>query len=308
MGPWLVVVLVCAVVAVAAVGYLGFYEPPYAGLIADPRRSLVFAHRGFGNHAPDNSLRGAQLALAAGMDGIDIDSQLTADKQLVVFHDLGVDHRTTGHGSVADKTLAEMRALDLGVKFGPGFEGDHVASVEDVLRAYDGQRAIVMIELKVPGTAATGIEQQFVELLEKFHAHEHVYLSSFNPLVLRRLKKLSPKVRTVFIFMDTNWTEEMLEGQDPKANGGRDIPFYLRREPFRRAIRKLVKPDLVSVQRDVAPSTIDRLQARGVPVFLWTLDTEAQIRWGLARRPYGIISNEMVVAKELRDGSRAAAP
>src|SRR4051812_46627577 len=146
---------------------------------------------------------------------------MTADHELVVFHDLGVEHRTTGTGAVRDKTLAEMKALDLGIKYGAGFDGDFVASVEDVLRAYAGHDAIVMIELKVPGTAATGIEERFVALIAKYQAHERVYLSSFNPLVLRRLKRLDPKIRTVFIFMDTSWTEEMLEGQDPSAHGGR---------------------------------------------------------------------------------------
>lgn len=307
MGWLVLVVVACAALLVALVGYLFLYEPRYAGLIADPHRSLVFAHRGFGNHAPDNSLRGAQMALAAGMDGIDIDGQMTADHELIVFHDLVVEHRTNGQGRVGDKTLAEMRALDLGPRFGPGFEGDQVASVEDFLRIYDGSRGIVMIELKVPGLASTGIEQKFIALIEKYRAHDWVYLSSFNPVVLYRLKKLAPRVRTVFIFMDTSWTKAMLEGQDPKAQGGRELPIYLRREPFRRAIRKLIKPDLLSVNHAVKARTIDRLLARGIPVFLWALDTAEQIEWGLARRPYGLISDEMIRAKQLRD-ARAAAP
>ena len=37
--------------------YLCGYEPPYRGsLVARPSRPLVFGHRGFGDHAPDNSL------------------------------------------------------------------------------------------------------------------------------------------------------------------------------------------------------------------------------------------------------------
>src|SRR6185503_21174081 len=63
------------------------YEPAYTGtLVARPARTLVFAHRGFGNHAPDNSLFAVEQAMAAGMDGVDVDGQFTRDSELVVFH------------------------------------------------------------------------------------------------------------------------------------------------------------------------------------------------------------------------------
>ena len=44
--------------------YLFIYEPPYRGtLVARPGRTLVFAHRGFGDRAPDNSLYGVERAM-----------------------------------------------------------------------------------------------------------------------------------------------------------------------------------------------------------------------------------------------------
>ncbi|HEY6207935.1 MAG TPA: glycerophosphodiester phosphodiesterase, partial [Gemmatimonadales bacterium] len=71
--------------------YLFGYEPPYRGsLVVRPPRPLVFAHRGFGDLAPDNSLYAVERALAAGMDGVDMDGQLTRDSALVIFHDLSV--------------------------------------------------------------------------------------------------------------------------------------------------------------------------------------------------------------------------
>lgn len=48
---------------------------------------------------------------------------------------------------------------------------------------------------------------------------------------------------------------------------------------------------------------------RGVTALLWSLDTPEQIEWGLAKKPYGLISNEMVLAKQLRDAQpQATAP
>src|SRR5207249_4857081 len=75
-----------------AAGYCFGFEPPYRGtLVERPPRPLIFAHRGFGDHGPDNSLYAVQHALQAGMDGVDMDGQLTRDSELVIFHDLSVD-------------------------------------------------------------------------------------------------------------------------------------------------------------------------------------------------------------------------
>ena len=65
----------------------------------------MFAHRGFGDHAPDNSLYAVERALDAGMDGVDVDGQFTRDSELVIYHDLSVDRLTSGTGKVRDKTV-----------------------------------------------------------------------------------------------------------------------------------------------------------------------------------------------------------
>ena len=125
---------IIAVVFVAVVAFAGgffFTEPSYRGLVTMPDDTVVFAHRGFGNLAPDNSLSGALLALEAGMDGVDVDSQITKDGELVIFHDLSVDRLTDSTGRVDGKTLNEMLSLDLGPTYGHGFSGASVATFED---------------------------------------------------------------------------------------------------------------------------------------------------------------------------------
>ena len=99
-------------------------------------------------------------------------------------------------------------------------------------------------------------------------------LSSFNPLVLRRLKKLDPEVRTALIFMDTNWNPELLAEIKPEDRV--DLPWPLRQEWIRRAIRKLVKPDLLSINHEVDEGVLDRLIAKGWPVFIWTPDEDSR--------------------------------
>ena len=279
-------------------GYLFGYEPRYSGtLVTPPSRTLVFAHRGFGDHAPDNSLYAVERALEAGMDGVDVDGQLTWDRQVVIFHDLSVDRLTSDTGRVGEKTLREMLALDLGPKYDPKLKGAPVRTFEDFVRTVKG-RGILMVELKVPGLKGTGMEERAVEIIRKHGAHKDVVLSSFNPVVLYRLKRLDPEVRTALIFMDTNWNPELVA--EIKPGDLVNLPWPLRQEFIRRAVRKIVRPDLLSINHEVDEAVIDRLIAKGWPSFIWTPDDEQDIRRALSKRPYGVISDQPIRAKQLR--------
>ena len=282
-----------------AAGYWLFgYEPAYSGTrVAKPPRTLIFAHRGFGNLAPDNSLYAVEQAMAGGMDGVDVDGQFTADSELVVFHDLSVDRLTSDTGRVTGKTLKEMEALDLGPKFDAALTGAYVHTFEDFVVAVKG-KGILMVELKVPSAKRSGIEERAVEVIRRHGAQADVVLSSFNPLVLWRIKRLDPQIRTALIFMDTNWNPELVA--EIKKGDEVDLPWPLRQEWIRRGIRKVVRPDLLSINVAVNPRVTERLIAKGWPVFLWTPDQPGDIQAALNKRPYGVISNEPVRAKELR--------
>jgi glycerophosphoryl diester phosphodiesterase len=290
--------VLAAVLALVLI-YFFVYEPPYRGtLVVRAPQPLVFAHRGFGDHGPDNSLYAAEHALDVDMDGVDLDGQLTRDGELVIFHDLSVDRLTSGTGRVGNKTVKEMLALDLGPKYQAGLTGAYVHTFDEFVRAIKG-RGTLMVELKVPGLAPTGIEQRAVEIIEKYDAHLSVVISSFNPLVLWRVKRLDPFVRTALIFMDTNWNPQLRA--EIKQGDLVDLPWVLRQEFIRRALRKIVQPDLLSINHEVNQGVINRLIAKGWPAFIWTPNDEKDILRALGMRPYGVISDRPILAKQLRD-------
>jgi glycerophosphoryl diester phosphodiesterase len=156
-----------------------------------------------------------------------------------------------------------------------------------------------MVELKVPGLAPTGIERRAVEVIQKYDAHLSVVLSSFNPLVLYRIKRLDRFVRTALIFMDTNWNAELRA--EIKAGDLVNLPWPLRQEFIRRGLRKMVRPDLLSINHQVNDAVIDRLIAKGWPAFIWTPNNESDIGRALAKKPYGVISDRPILAKQLRE-------
>ena len=75
---------------------------------------MVFAHRGDWRNAPaENSPLAFQRCIDNGIDGIEVDIQLTKDSDLVVMHDSTIDRTTTGKGKVSDYTVAELKQFNL---------------------------------------------------------------------------------------------------------------------------------------------------------------------------------------------------
>lgn len=108
---------------------------------------LIVAHRGASAYAPENTLEAFELALAQGVDVLELDVHLTRDGKVAVIHDETLDRTTDGRGPVRAHTMREIQALDAGAWFGARWRGARVPALGDVLRAF-GDRAWLDIEIK----------------------------------------------------------------------------------------------------------------------------------------------------------------
>ena len=94
----------------------------------------VEGHRGAKGLVVENTLSSFRAAFDAGVTGVELDVRLTADRQLVVWHDpvlLPLKCLPTGPdlvgAHVADLTLAQLRTVDVGSQVLPGFPGQRPA-------------------------------------------------------------------------------------------------------------------------------------------------------------------------------------
>lgn len=113
---------------------------------------LCIAHRGASGYAPESTRAAFERAIALGADATESDVQLSADGALVLFHDSNVDRTSDGRGPLADHTLAELRALDIGGWYGATFAGERILTVDEALDAYL-PRLPFALELKDPRVA-----------------------------------------------------------------------------------------------------------------------------------------------------------
>ena len=273
------------------------YRPNYKNVNNIPDSELlIVAHRGFGNYAPDNSKSAVKIAIDSGMDGVDLDGQMTSDGELVIFHDPKLDRLTNGSGPLKDKTLAELRQLDMGYKFDEKYTGEKISTYEEILQLVDG-RLIVFVELKVSTVDSDGSEELAASLIKKYNAYDWAYLSSFNPVVLWRLKNIDPKIKTMFIFKDIDVDPDILKEIHPTDSKG--IPWVLRSEFCRNLMRRIIKPDMLSAEITVDKKTVRSLIKKGYPLFLWPPNNKKDIIKSLKENPYGLITDEPKLARSL---------
>ncbi|MFH8449031.1 glycerophosphodiester phosphodiesterase [Streptomyces fungicidicus] len=145
---------------------------------------LTIGHRGVMGVEPENTLRSFAAAQEAGLDAIELDLHLSKDGALVVMHDTDVDRTTDGTGAIADKTLAELRALDAG-------RGERIPVFEEVL---DAVRAPLQAEIKDVQAA-----RALAEVMNARGLADRVEVSSFFDEAIAETARLVPGARTALI-------------------------------------------------------------------------------------------------------------
>lgn len=165
------------------------------------QKTKIWAHRGASGHAPENTLEAFALAEKMGADGVELDVQLTKDRQLVVIHDERIDRVSNGHGLVADYTLAELKSFCFN-RTHPEYADAEIPTLCEVLELLKPTKLTVNIELKTGVNFYPGIEKETVRLVQELGMEERVIYSSFNHASVMKVKELAPQAQTGFLYCD----------------------------------------------------------------------------------------------------------
>lgn len=160
-------------------------------MLNDLPSPLIFAHRGMSAYAPENTLAAFKMAFDAGADGIELDVRLTADDEIIVFHDNSL-HRITGiNKKVNETTLAELKTFDAGTWFNPSYSKEKIPSLREVFEIVD-QDKLINIELK--GSSLLLVDK-VINLIKEFNNHSQLIVSAFNSNFLRKTKSQMPELQ-----------------------------------------------------------------------------------------------------------------
>lgn len=258
-------------------------------LIAAPGLSMgqthIVAHRGNSSEAPENTL--AAVVSAANLDPppayIEIDLHASLDGELVVCHDANA-LRTAGVDAVIrEKPHSWLRGLDAGYpeKFGDRFPNEPLPTLEEVLDAVRDKPIGIMIECK-----QLLLEGRVIDLLRKRGELDKHVLASFDELTVYRSKMIEPRLRTLYL----------AGGYSPETIGRLGD----------------VDADIFGIQHSNQPPSIMKdARARGIEVWVWTVDEDERIEAWLGSGVDGLITNRPRRALEIQglmDSGRESAP
>ena len=134
---------------------------------------LIISHRGkIDLGSPENVLIGIQEAIELGVDMVEFDVRRTKDGVLVCHHDA-----TIGHKRVSDLSFNDLRKLQ-----------KSICKLDDVINICKNKVG-VNLEIK-----ELGFEVEIVEKLTANFNYEEIFVTSFSPLVIRKIKSLDSKI------------------------------------------------------------------------------------------------------------------
>lgn len=213
------------------------------------------AHRGLwnGDGAPENSLAAFQAACAAGY-GVELDVQLSADGEAMVFHDEDLQRLTGQAGRLCDRTAAELADLRL------AGTDERIPTLLETL-ALVGRRALVLVELKTKAGQVGPLERRVHEIIMDhagplaligFNPYSHAWFADHFPGVLRGLDSYSYR--------------------DAKGVSPEQRAAFARLEHV-----AIARPHFLALGLDVLPSeAARRCRADGLPVVAWTVRAPEQ--------------------------------
>jgi glycerophosphoryl diester phosphodiesterase len=221
------------------------------------------AHRGLHDRAAgaiENSRAAVRAAVEAGY-GVEIDVQLSADGEAMVFHDDTLDRLTAERGALRARTAAELGRIAL--KDGR----ETIPTLGEILALIAGRSAL-LVEVKDQGgdLSAKGVgplEARVAALLAGYAGP--VAAMSFNPASVAELARLAPGLPRGIV-----------------ANAAADYEEPDLSPERRRALADLSDcaasgAAFVSYDWHALPTpTTARLRAAGAPVLCWTIRSAAE--------------------------------
>lgn len=241
--------------------------------------SKNFAHRGFSGKYPENTMLAFKKAIEIGVDGIELDVQLTKDNVVVIIHDETIDRTTNGKGEVVNYAYKELEKFDASYIYTGQYGINKIPTLDEYLKYVKDLDIVTNIELKNSINEYEGLEELVLELIRKYNLEKKVIISSFNHYSVVKMKKLAPELKCGFLCEDTI----LNPGKYCKENGVECFhPRY----------------KVLSLER------IEELRKNGIEINTWTVNKKEDIKDLIDKEIDIIIGNYPDLTKEFLEITR----
>ena len=282
----------------------------------------VIGHRGAAGLAPENTLAAFSKALEMGVDGVELDVQLSADGSAVVHHDfqLNPDITRTASGAWLEKgdtpsikalTLAELKRYDVGrlkpdtpyAKRYPDQEpadGEQIPTLQEVillLKSAEDHKTQLWIEIKTSpeepevSQSPEPVTDAVVAILRKEVFLARTKILSFDWRALIHVQKTAPEIPTAYLSpMGTRWISIRPGEPGPTQwTAGIDEGEFSGSIP--RAVKAAGGQYWAPNHMTINPSLVKEAHGLGLKVVVWTPDSRQHMQRLMQMGVDGIMTN-----------------
>lgn len=283
---------------------------------------LVIGHRGAAGLRPENTLAGFSRAIELGVDAVELDVLMTADKELIVHHDFHLKPEITRLPDgrwlkdrpgllINELTVAQLKAFDVGrLKANTRYafrypdqmpsDGERIPLLREVIstiKKSDNFSVQVWIEIKTspeqpnktpaPEQLADGV----VALLQQENFTHRVKILSFDWRSLIHVQKIAPGIPTVYLTSDTKQFKaaSFTNPWESDWTAGFDIGKYGGSIP--QTIIAAGGSWWAPKYNQVNAIQIERAHALGIHVAVWTPDSPKTLKTMVKMGVDAIITN-----------------
>jgi glycerophosphoryl diester phosphodiesterase len=234
---------------------------PVAKVLAR-ERPLIIGHRGYSQFAPENTLRSFDLAIAAGVDLVELDCHQSKDGIPIVIHDSELSRTTDARQKwrrrlnvVHSRTAAEIQELDAGRWFDPKFTGLQVPTLAQAMERI-ARKSIALIECK------SGDPRNLVQLLRERRMLHKVVVQSFDWSFLHAVHALEPNL----VLGALGPPKKLVSGRKPRAIFRRLSATWLKEVQRTGA-------SIAVWNQQVSRKSIQLAHQQGLQVWIYTVNT-----------------------------------
>ena len=236
----------------------------------------IIAHRGASADAPENTLAAIQLAWQQGADAAEIDVQLTSDRQLAAIHDETMLRTGGVDWAVKDRSLAELKTLDVGSWKSPQFAGERIPTLAEVLDIVPlGKRLFIEVKCGVDA-----IPELVRVLLAAKTAREQTVLIGLDFDTIVAVKRALP-ARIVC------WVTEQFAVGNSHAMNLRPTTAEL----IERALAAKLDGLDINNLPERPPGDIGQITRAGLQAYVWTINSAERAAWHQSEGIHGITTD-----------------
>jgi len=158
-------------------------------------RPLIISHRGNGNQFPENTIEACEKALQNGAEAFEVDIRYCAGGKMVVFHDSNLKRLLNKKRNIWSISLKELQTIEF-----PGLDKPvHVPSMETFLEHFKNTVPI-NLDLKTWWPLVGQYARDIVRIMKRMGNLDQLWVSSFNPVLLKTIKFNTARIRTGYLF------------------------------------------------------------------------------------------------------------